>query len=372
MKPKELLVVFLQALFMRLLLFFVSQGRHLTPDSLGYIELARKLALNGSFSELGRTPGYPMFLLLFKSVPIAIMVQAVAGSITCVATSLSAWLLWRRTQWAVLAGLLMAFDPASILHCNMLITETLYTCVFTLGVSMLISALHFDGRELFNFIQSSYMFGMASFIRPIGVLYPPALAAAIAFFWQGNYARRRMLYLFAAMSMMLPGAWMLRNKISQGKAAFCVMQKFDLSPRVAHPKRYAVEMVSDTAKIFLGHASELVAWMVLHDDRYDPIKPQESPQGHFAGTRQLLKLHPTLAFFALGYVLCLLLVYLSAAEGFNLARTYGQLPHAMIPLSVIVYHVLVTVVFTSAYYRQRVPIMPSICILAARGKGAKV
>ncbi len=134
--------VFLAALLLRgtwVLLAWNQSGPALAyPDEQLHWQLATNLAHDGRLaSDDGRyavrMPLYPLLLALFAGggsggVLAARLVQALLGATT-------AWVLYRwagmalGARSALVAGLLVAFDPYAIFFCNLLLNEALFTFI---------------------------------------------------------------------------------------------------------------------------------------------------------------------------------------------------------------------------------------------------
>ena len=107
-------------------------------DSWGYHRLASNLLAGNGYSwdtqppytpNLYRPPGFPVFLLgvyalTGPSVPAAIVVQAVASTVTVLLTFFLVRALTGRQGVALIAAAVQALDPVAIQYSNLLLTET--------------------------------------------------------------------------------------------------------------------------------------------------------------------------------------------------------------------------------------------------------
>lgn len=153
------------------------------PDQREYYEIARNhLAGNGlaffdaRFSQevrAFRMPGYPLFLALcIGHVPAARIAQAVLDT----STVLAAFLLARRWlpgKTALIAALLVALNPFLIYFTGLLLTETLFTCLLTWGLVLLV------WRR--NFLWGGLVLALSIHVRPGAALLPLLLGILAVF-----------------------------------------------------------------------------------------------------------------------------------------------------------------------------------------------
>src|ERR1700756_3274215 len=134
MRRASLDLAFLAALTLltNFLYFAYSNGDFLFPDSTTYIEPARSmlaghgfLRANGIF-ETFRTPGYPLFLMLFRSFTAVVVVQHLMNIALAIAIYLFARQRFSRGI-AMGAAVLFALDTPTIHYANKVLTETLFT-----------------------------------------------------------------------------------------------------------------------------------------------------------------------------------------------------------------------------------------------------
>jgi len=154
MPSSRFLLVTLLALVLaaRLAVFFHVAagfpGAMLTPDSPTYELPAQALLQWGRFAQSPaapdtpdtlRTPGYPLFIALTEAVAgpshnAVIAAQIILGMATFLVLFACARRIWRRRTAALLAVVLLALDPVSFHHSQLLLSETLFTLVLVCGL----------------------------------------------------------------------------------------------------------------------------------------------------------------------------------------------------------------------------------------------
>ena len=144
-------------------------------DSGLYIKLAASLAeafdLDHELHQF-RLPGYPLLLaLIFRlfghSSPTAIMViQQAMVAATIVLTALTAWTLWPRRAFVLVAGLLCALSPYLRGYAGTVLTEVPYAFVLSACVYFLVRHHRFGGRS--SLAMASFAAGLCLLTKGIG------------------------------------------------------------------------------------------------------------------------------------------------------------------------------------------------------------
>jgi len=215
----------------RLLLWAVALARTGTGaicsgDTASYLEPGRNLLLHGSFQtgglpEIGRTPGYALFVAATSGcgLGMAALVQ-VALSVVCV------FLGWRlaRTVFkdcrvALCAAWLMAFEPVSIIYSVRLLSETLFVAVILASLERLVCFL--QSRSLRALAWGGVGLAAAAFVRPVGYyfVFAAALGVPIAC-WRERALRWKAPALLLAVTLPWFAAWQGRNYAETGFAGF--------------------------------------------------------------------------------------------------------------------------------------------------------
>jgi len=209
------------------------------PDTLSYLEPGRNLLLHGRFvaaglPELERTPGYPLFLALASLAgPVA---AALAQVILSVFSVVLVWRLaravFRDERIALIAAWLFAFEPLSVLHSILLLSETLFLALFLLSLERLVEFL--QERRLGVLAEAGVCLAAATLVRPVTYYLPLALAAGLF----SALARVPILRWKAPAVLLLSTlpwltAWQIRNYAETGFGGFSSAQQINLYFHIA-------------------------------------------------------------------------------------------------------------------------------------------
>jgi len=234
-------------------------SRSMVGDSPRYIELGHNLATTGSFGLAGedsglvhiplsqlrdqlgqgpkevapglyaegfRTPGYPAFLAAFELLGLGLMsvllAQVIVGTLII---ALVGWIVWMVTQSVrvtIAAALLIAINPGSIIECNLILSECLFTFLLTLAIGLLIHARKTSRWP--HIVLLGVTIAAAALVRPIAIVMIPLAGLALLM----PYSRlietaaeiatprlgRRVAYalLFAAVVGLPLAGWVVRNQ----------------------------------------------------------------------------------------------------------------------------------------------------------------
>jgi 4-amino-4-deoxy-L-arabinose transferase-like glycosyltransferase len=225
-------IAFLTAIVLRLAVFTYIAGdarKFFTYDSGGYDRRAMNLLEHGVFAgqarppftpDLERTPVYPALMAAVYAVaghhPAAVvLLQVLLGGLAAVLTFLAARELGLAERAGLIAALLVAVDPVSVMTANRLLTETLFTTLLVAGVWLLLR--FWRTRWLPWAAAAAIVFGLAALTRPIAQFLPLVL---LPFFGFALRDRRRTLLVSAALFLAISGAlmagWAWRNEREGG------------------------------------------------------------------------------------------------------------------------------------------------------------
>ncbi len=281
--------MFCIALSLRLVLFFivgpwkveVLNERIFMTDAHGYNRIALNLLEHHIFSSKNsppyvpntvRTPAYPYLLAamyaIFGYKPyIVILFQLVISSIICILIYQLGKILFNETT-AQVAGLLAAFEYSSILYCNHLLTDTIFTFIFILHSYFLVKFLMTNHQV--SLVYSAIFLGLATLCRPITVYFFIILMGVFFFKFRKNFRTGLLRYsiLFSIFLVMLV-PWMARNYAVSGKFLVSSTQEAVLSwhfPNFFNSKKISKaisspisETVPTTNSNFVKTESELPA-----------------------------------------------------------------------------------------------------------------
>ena len=156
-----------------------------------------------------RTPVYPALMALVfavrDSIGLLVLLQLVVGAATACLTAHFAYRI-AGARAGLLAGLVVALDPVSIIHANEVMTETLFTLVFLAAAFALWRSVTGAWRWA---LASGALFALATLTRPVALFVFPVVLIVAAV----TAKRRRMLTAAAlAVVFALPvGLWIVRN-----------------------------------------------------------------------------------------------------------------------------------------------------------------
>lgn len=236
---KLLVTVFAIALAIRLItLMFVLPKLRPDTDPDSYRSLAENIADARGFiatapntqelPNVARTPVYPLFLagliwLGGDRLGLFLTAQCFLGALVCVLTAVFA-ARWLRPMASLLAGLLVAIDPNSILRCSDLRTETLFTLLLVAGVCLII--WHPD--KPWSWFANGLCWSLAALTRPIAVWI--WLVALVIILVQRSSWRATTACLVAFLVGYLPleGAWAARNHALTGRCFISTISTYNL------------------------------------------------------------------------------------------------------------------------------------------------
>lgn len=219
---RDLAIVFGVALLTNLVYLYCSNGDFYYPDSFTYLAPARSLLHGFGFVDASgaietlRTPGYPLLLALFgaRTLPVILMQHLLNAFLTA---GIYLLVLYRCDRGpALIASLLFALDVPTIHYANKLLTETLFT---TLLYVVFVLALQRPRPVVMGLLA-----GLLVLLRPIALLY----CIALALHFMARRIPKRQLLIFLAVSIVLPGAWAMRNRVQVGVFTVSSIGDFNL------------------------------------------------------------------------------------------------------------------------------------------------
>ena len=208
------------------------ESRTLESDSTDYLTLSRHLGASylradATYKELSveRPPIYPIFLAaanhIWAGLTSVVALQIVVGvAVVCVSAVFARGL--GNSFAGLVAGLVVALDPLSILYANQVLTETVFTLALLVSAFALWRSLGGDWRWA---VFAGLAFAAATLTRPVALyLFPIAALIALA------ATRRRVLVCLALVaSFLVPtGAWIVRNKVVSDYAGVSTIEEANL------------------------------------------------------------------------------------------------------------------------------------------------
>lgn len=198
-------------------LCWIRWGAWTSPDVESYLKLAENLRFHqvlGFSTSNGnvipstlRPPLYPGLIAAFwwgESAPITemLLLQVVLGSLTvALVYQIACDSFGKRV--ALLASFSMAVAPMTCQHTAILLTETLFTFLFVLGIFLW-------GRK--RFVLCGIAFGLATLTRPTLLPFLIILPAAALFkTWRAQW---RSLLIISIIALTVSSVWVIRNAIT--------------------------------------------------------------------------------------------------------------------------------------------------------------
>jgi hypothetical protein len=247
---RDLAIVFAVAALANFGYLYFSNGDYYYPDSFTYLAPARALMHGRGFLdqtgiiETLRTPGYPLLLLLLGAHTLpAIVLQHLLNCFAALGIYIIVLFRSERRP-ALVASLLFAIDVPTLHYANKLLSETVFTALLYVLFAL---ALH-----KFRPIAFGVMSGALVLIRPIALFY----FVPLAIFFIAQRIPMRKVAVFVVVSLVLPCAWAVRNRIEGGVFTVSSIGDFNLlNYRAAGA--LAIEDEGDFRKAVLEEGSAL-------------------------------------------------------------------------------------------------------------------
>ncbi len=197
-----------------------ADHRVMTPDSQGYVQLARALRQRGRFAggrqqdepEIFRTPGYPAFLaLLGPDEPDGsadgrwVLIVQILLDVGLV--MLTYWLgkTLVDARIGLLAAMFQAFSPLAAASCCRILSDSLYTFFFIAAVLWMVR--HLRGGGWRALVASAVALGAACYVRPVAQTMAALFVLVLLF----RPRRFRRSAVFAGVFLACVGPWIVRN-----------------------------------------------------------------------------------------------------------------------------------------------------------------
>lgn len=223
-----LLAVTLTALAVRLT--YIAAGSSAEgPDSFQYRTIAKNIRTHHAFSldssppfgpTIRRAPLYPLFLALVAGSENGIsgerarICQSVLDALVAAMICLILYGLVK-LRWAVAAGLTYALHPAAMLYASSILSESLFTFLATVAVTILVFGVRRD--KLSWVFAAGLVMGLAALARPVAAPFFIVVAAAI---WLSRQSIRRpvaMAVVFSVATIVAMAPWIVRSSVAAGR-----------------------------------------------------------------------------------------------------------------------------------------------------------
>jgi 4-amino-4-deoxy-L-arabinose transferase-like glycosyltransferase len=186
--------------------FFYAAADYFYPDSITYLTPARSLlhglgivGANGVIDTL-RTPGYPLLLAAFglHVVPVIVFQHLLNAAV-----AVAIYLLVIRTLGsrliALTAAILFAIDTPTLHYANKILSETFFTAMLFAVFMLVVHAR--------NLPLAGVLTGLLVLIRPVAIVYFLVVMLCLAL----RRVRMRTIAVYAALALVFPVSWQLRN-----------------------------------------------------------------------------------------------------------------------------------------------------------------
>jgi 4-amino-4-deoxy-L-arabinose transferase-like glycosyltransferase len=391
-------VVFVVALAARLLLWasfaFVDASRSLEGDGGGYYTLSRNLstAYGGSRSDLSelalhRPPMYPTvvgaLLAVGRNLKWALFFQCFVGAAVAVVT----YYLARRVlskNWAMVAGLVVAVDPVSVIHSNLLLTETLFAGLIAGAASLLLRTI--ERPTLAVAAAAGAVLGVATLTRPVSLYLPILLVPLLLWRIKGQLKLRGLCVVVLVAAFLVPvGSWAVRNRVVEGGLVVTTIDSYTMlhyRGRGALGAAIGMNRARErVAAIEAAYPPGLSAYEVAQRQFSDGFSMMvDHPKGAaeeyvkgFArtwtgpGTGQLAKLVPAADSHAVDLLLFIPLFLFLALAVLGVGRVWRTNRDAFWLLACLIGYLALLSASTETYARFRVPMVPLVAVFVAAG-----
>jgi len=263
------------------LTYFALVREHTAPDTVDYAAAAQSLRQGRGFTHDGvpqtrRTPGYPAFVAACEAAGLGFRGMALLQHLLAAAMTSALFVAARRMSGnhfvAVVAAGLFAIDLPTIVHANLILSETLFALL--LFVVFVLAWRIGEGvpRPMRNGAVAGLILGLAVLVRPVAIAF--FIPLAIYFAWTRRHAA---IPLFVASALLFPALWTLRNFHATGVATLSsIAGDSILFYRAAGV--LAIDEPGDFGKNLHRHAAELRA-------RTDPPDARTLPHAKLAQLR---------------------------------------------------------------------------------------
>ncbi len=233
-----LLIIFRIAL---LIYFVTGNGSYIHLDSGAYIDLADNMLRNHVFTmsspdpdfevqsedrpygpEVFRTPGFPVFLALFKLLGINNLLWVVYGQEIIYLLSVFIFYKYGRELFghniARIGVIFLMLNPGGIAYTKLILSETLFM-PFVFG-SLFSIGFYFKKQHWKYLLAAGVIMGIGALIRPIMIYFPWIAAGTILFFNRKNKQNRRHAGVMLLTFFLVISPWLIRNYQIYGQYFF--------------------------------------------------------------------------------------------------------------------------------------------------------
>lgn len=229
---KHLIIVFSTAFTLRLIwlliIYFSNYYGIYFSDSFEYLSLADNLKQLHIYSreysapyypEFTRTPGYPVFILLVKSIftseYFVSLFQVIISSISAVLFYKLLLKLYSNSKLAFAGSLIYAVSFSSIIHSALILSDTLLESAICLMLYFLIRGI--SDKSFKHILLGGLVLAIAVMIKPVAAVIFFGLPILLVMFFRNKFYVKGFL-LFFATTLIFISPWTIRNYLIYTKA----------------------------------------------------------------------------------------------------------------------------------------------------------
>lgn len=235
------------ALYVSLWLFTIrvhalQQAQHIVPtlpvvaeDSAEYTALAESLLRGNGFAQNGqletlRTPGYPVFVAVIQKISGSYFAVTFIQIFIAILSALIIRRIGMRFASRAVgeaAAVLFLLNPVTLTLSLLIYSDMLFLLLFASGFYAALSLE--EKRFVPRILCIALLFGLAIYVRPIGLLAIPMFAAPIVASRLAPRVKRRAVVALLVCLLLLISPWMARNYARTGVFGFTSIQASSLS-----------------------------------------------------------------------------------------------------------------------------------------------
>ena len=214
-----------------LVLATINPSAFLQPDSHDYISLATSLVESGSFSrdgeiEIFRTPGYPIYLAIFRYliedniITFVLFSQILVNLATAIYTYRLTTELFHDNRLSMISYFIVLVEPNMLINQYLIGTETVFTCLIVMGFYYLIDFI--KGKRIVLIISATLLFVMSVYVRPIAIYWVYIILITVLLYMLYVKRYRHVVACLSALVIYfgMIQAWQMRNHDAYGIKMF--------------------------------------------------------------------------------------------------------------------------------------------------------
>ncbi len=247
---KNLLILFMISLGIRVLFCFILVGSFdftiekaysFYPDSKTYIIPADSLLSDLQFlnesgkAEILRTPGYPMFLAVFKTifgsswVEFVIIAQNALNIFAVLMLYILLYHLSGNNKAAFIGGCIAAMNIHDIYFACFILSDSLFQSILWISISLFVIFLTSEKKHYL--LESMILLMIGIFVRPVGMYLPVCLGIGALLYFLIKQKKQKAFYslfiiLFVCYIPVL--MWQFRNRSLTGFSGFSAISSHNL------------------------------------------------------------------------------------------------------------------------------------------------